>query len=255
MADNIPYIHNYCDRCCERCPLTARCAVFEMNQDLPPEAEDPENEAFWQTIASRLAGSLRMLQEGAAGHGIVLSEPDSDEYAAYAQQQEELRARIDACPLVQAARRYGDTVELLFTHSGLWERKGRELAQETTLGIKSVGTSMSEVELLADCRHVLGWYQHFIEIKFRRALHGLWDDDEEALEPQSDANGSAKIALIAVDRSRLALTSLLRLAGEDDTVLDLLALLEVIGREGRALFPGADGFRRPGFDDIPDHQN
>ena len=29
----IPGIFNYCDRWCERCPLTARCSVYAMVED------------------------------------------------------------------------------------------------------------------------------------------------------------------------------------------------------------------------------
>ncbi|RYZ19756.1 MAG: hypothetical protein EOO16_18990 [Chitinophagaceae bacterium] len=247
--NNIPFIHNYCDRWCERCPLTSRCAVFEMNEDLPPEAADPENEAFWQTLSDRFTESLHLLEEGAARHGIVLEEPTPEELVLHRQQEEETGRRLEDTPLLTAARTYADAVEILFTESDLWERKGAALTRETTLGIKTVEKGLRETELLADCRHVLGWYQHFIGVKFQRALHGLWEDGDEARAPQSDANGSAKIALLAVERSRLALTTLLSLVGEEDAVLDLLATLERIEKEGRNHFPNAGRFCRPGFDE------
>ena len=245
MSRNIPFIHNYCDRWCERCNFTDRCAVFEMNQDGPPEAEDPGNEAFWQTLSARFAETHRILEEQAGKWGLVIEEPTPEEIAACAQHEESEMERMDRHPLIEAARRYGDSVGTLFSHSGIWEQKGQDLARETTLGIKTVQKGLDEADLLADCRHVLGWYQHFIEIKFRRALGGL----DEIEDLQSDANGSAKVALLAVERSRLALTTLLSLVGEDDGVLDLLALLERIGKEGRAAFPDAERFRRPGFDE------
>lgn len=251
--NNIPFIHNWCDRWCERCSFTQRCAVFEMNESLSDEAADPENDAFWDTIASRFAAAHQMLVEGAAEHGLVLEEPTEAELAAYAREDDALQARLAENALIREADAYADTVELLFGETALWEAKGARLAQETELGIKTVEKGLSEVDLLADCRHVLGWYQHFIGIKFRRALQGLWEDDGNEL--QSDANGSAKIALLAVERSRIALKSLLQLLGHEDILLDLLAALERIEREGRRCFPEADRFRRPGFDDPIIHQN
>jgi len=37
LADNprfIPGIYNYCDRWCERCPLTARCLNYAMSAEM-----------------------------------------------------------------------------------------------------------------------------------------------------------------------------------------------------------------------------
>jgi hypothetical protein len=220
-----------------------------MNSELPPEAEDPESEVFWQTLQSRFAESLHLLQEGMERHGIMLEEPTAEEAAAYDLREAEIDRRLSESTLLQEARRYAQSVELLFTQSDLWEQKGAVLAQETALGIKTVEKGLHEVDLLADCRHVLGWYQHFIEVKFNRALRGLFEDDGEDRDPQSDANGSAKIALIAVERSRLALTTLLSLVGEDDGLLGLLAALERIEKHGWVQFPEAKAFRRPGFDE------
>ncbi|RYY38653.1 MAG: hypothetical protein EOO08_13675 [Chitinophagaceae bacterium] len=223
--------------------------MFEMNEDLPPESTDVESGAFVELISTRLSEAYQALQEGCAECGIELQEPTETEWEEMRANDKALEARMEETELIRSARSYARSVELLLTQSPVWERKGKELAQATTLGIRSVEQGLSEVDLLADCRHVLGWYQYFIEVKFRRALHGLYTDRDDALEQQSGVHGSAKIALLAVERSRVALTSLLHLVGDDDGLLDLLAQLERIEREGRATFPGALGFVRPGFDE------
>jgi hypothetical protein len=68
-----------------------------------------------------------------------------------------------------------------------------------------------------------------------------------------DSDGSAKIALIAMDRSIGAWSGLrTTLAGADgDEILDLLVQLAAIGRETEKLFPHARAFVRPGFDEPP----
>jgi len=46
--DLISGIYNYCDRWCERCPLTSRCLVYatEQEDNDSPESRDIHNEAF-----------------------------------------------------------------------------------------------------------------------------------------------------------------------------------------------------------------
>ena len=54
-------VYNYCDRWCERCPLTSRCLVYAMEQTEGPEdpaARDIRNRAFWRRI-EEILDSLR----------------------------------------------------------------------------------------------------------------------------------------------------------------------------------------------------
>jgi hypothetical protein len=83
-----------------------------------------------------------------------------------------------------------------------------------------------------------------------RANEELETDEEMKTFPK-DSDGSAKIALIAMDRS-IAAWSGLRLAlsgADDDEILNLLAQLAAIRRETEKLFPEARAFVRPGFDE------
>ncbi|TCJ13247.1 hypothetical protein EPD60_12685 [Flaviaesturariibacter flavus] len=251
MQENIPGVYNYCDRWCERCPFTARCAVFGMDRDLDAGASDPEDAQFAEAISSRLTGALTLLQEAAGRWGLELEEPTPEEAAACAAREASIEEALDGSPLLEACTEFADTVELLFADLEAWDSQGRELARAAALGIKTIDEGLAEIELLADCRHVLGWYQYFIGVKFRRALHGRYSHDEEDMGLQCDSNGSAKVALLAVDRSRLALTTLLRLFSNEDRILGLLGLLGRIERLGREAFPDAEHFCRPGFDEQP----
>jgi len=58
----LPGIHNYCDRWCERCPLTKRCAVFAMEQaeSTDPSTYDPDNEAFWLRLKGTLDATCQL---------------------------------------------------------------------------------------------------------------------------------------------------------------------------------------------------
>ena len=64
-----------------------------------------------------------------------------------------------------------------------------------------------------------------------------------------DANGSAKVALIGLDRSITAWAYILKIIpDEQDSLLPILALLSKIRRKTEEIFPNARDFKRPGFD-------
>ena len=52
---------------------------------------------------------------------------------------------------------------------------------------------------------VIRWYQHQIYVKLKRAFIHDDLDEEENLVLQSDADGSAKVSLIGMDRSTRSL--------------------------------------------------
>ena len=51
-------IYNYCDRWCERCTFTSRCAVYEDETGLSPEELDMSNKAFWDRIGENFAKEM-----------------------------------------------------------------------------------------------------------------------------------------------------------------------------------------------------
>ncbi len=76
LADNpnlISGIHNYCDRWCERCRFTARCAVYaaeEADPDNDPSSRDINNAAFWQKLTSIFKETQEMIAEWAEENGV-----------------------------------------------------------------------------------------------------------------------------------------------------------------------------------------
>ena len=84
--------------------------------------------------------------------------------------------------------------------------------------------------------------------KIHRALQGL--AEEEPLEPDSDAYGSAKAALLGLERMREAWAQLIadRLVTEDQAA-PLSATTAWLIDEIDRLIPEARAFIRPGFDE------
>jgi hypothetical protein len=226
-------IHNYCDRWCERCGFTARCRVFAMEQEYSDEQRDINTEAFVQNLANIFADAKAMILEKAEEFGFDPFGLSDEEFREIQKRQDSF---IDSQDLTMLAERY--SVEA-----------GRTLdAKEELLAADP------EDEAEAEVIGVLYWYQHFIAAKIQRSLLGMLDvdgfeDSAELNDPQSDANGSAKVALIAIERSLLAWTYVIS-PKNADRVRPLIELLEKLKHITEEKFPKARDFVRPGFDEI-----
>lgn len=117
LADNpnlISGIHNYCDRWCERCSYTARCAVYAMEEadpDNDPSSRDLNNAAFWQKLATIFEETKEMISEWAEKNGVDLGE---EELAPNEELLEQQREETRSHPLVLAAEKYAFDVTECF---------------------------------------------------------------------------------------------------------------------------------------------
>jgi hypothetical protein len=199
-----------------------------------PEAQDIRNEAFWNKLSGIFAETLELLKESAKEWGIDLETLDSESDA------EKLRASDEAAEshvICRAAKNYGKMVEEWFN--------GKE-----RLFFDTAALSKEEVNL-EEAIEVIQWYQHFIAVKVIRAVRGKIDEEEERCDEfPSDSDGSAKIALIAIDRS-VAAWAVIRHSITDGAggVTDVISFLDSLGQAVEKTFPRARSFVRPGFDE------
>jgi len=88
---------------------------------------------------------------------------------------------------------------------------------------------------------VIYFYNFFISAKIYRALTGIGDFDPE--EVQADSNGSAKIALIALDRLIAAWSVLMEtLMDHEDEILKFLITMAETRKQTEIAFPLARKF-------------
>jgi hypothetical protein len=254
----IPGVYSYCDRWCERCLLSNRCLNYAMEKegdDGDPASRDLANEKFWQRLHETFRETIEMVRADARARGIDLDDPKlQDEVRA--QERAERRRAGKNRPIARAAMAYAKATDTWFEEAqSAFRAKGLELQ---TLAQLEVGDPRAEVAKLKEFVEVIRWYQHFIYVKLCRAIESRVGEesetDEELRSLPKDSDGSAKIALIAIDRS-IAAWSALRLAlgqDESDGILDLLVELAAVRREMEKLFPQARAFVRPGFDEQRD---
>ena len=252
-------IYNYCDRWCERCIFTSRCRNFEGVRKLAPEEQDMANKAFWDRIGKNFESAITLLHKAAAKHGIDLDAVTDAEKNDYLIKKKENRDAAKSHPLAKLTPSYIEKGRKLLENEELMKGKADEIIKQVELGMMDEGQVSREVSILKDCRDIITWYLHFIHVKFMRALMGKMEGDarlpdgqgwEEANGFQRDCDGSAKISMIAIDKSIEAWTLMLQfIPAAEDKIIELLALLQKAKRIAEAEFPKAKTFVRPGFDE------
>lgn len=248
---HIPGIHNYCDRWCERCTFTSRCAVGESESNLSPEEKDITNQAFWNKLAESFAKAMVLIQKAADEHGFDLTMTE-EEKKEYHENEKRKRKEGREHPIGTLSWDYAETALKWLEENAVKENLDG-LVQRVTLGIQTEEAGIRQVKAIEECLSVIQWYVHFIHVKFMRALMGRMEDDGWEIENgfQRDYDGSAKIAMIAIDRSMQAWGLLYELMpDEEDTLLRLLAMLQKLKSLAETEFPDALKFIRPGFDEV-----
>jgi hypothetical protein len=259
-------IYNYCDRWCERCPFTARCLVYATEKaddaSSDPEVHDINSAKFWGRLESVFQEAHEMILEWAEEAGLDLETVETETAQT---KREQHRDDASCHELSISARRYAEMVQRWFTDEFAVEE---QVHDDTTGQTKNTGDDLD----ISDAIEVIRWYQFFLAAKLFRALMGREDSvhddapvadeifanselDEDHMEfdggGNDDSNGSAKIALIAIDRSSSAWRVMQSCLPEKaDSTKAMLLELERLRRGAEQTFPNARDFIRPGFDEV-----
>jgi len=242
-------IYNYCDRWCERCEFTSRCMNYDICEEKfgSPESKDISNKAFWDKMQEVFSVTLEMVKESVEKMGVDLTSSDYEEAEKHEKRVHEFSKNQ---PYGKAAFEYIDMVTKWFdSNKELFEEKSQELL--THLEAEIPGTKpVDEAIRIKDCLEVVHWYQYQIYVKLCRAASGMIQGKLEEIEycPQ-DTNGSAKVAIIGIERSISAWGGLLNhFPQQEQEILNILVKLKALLRLVEHSFPDARTFVRPGLD-------
>ena len=218
-------VFNYCDRWCEACAFTSRCRLF---------ADVAECDAALDPNLVAVVDAPPLPQEVPTSPP-RWSQEEIDEMNAASLaplSSEELRQlRRDVAPEhepIQAlAHGYCEKV-----HAWLRDRQSWETPDP------------------ADPRAVIGWFHTLIPSKVVRALKALAWDEPELRDWPPDHDGSAKVALLGIERSHAAWLQIVeRGLASTREVDEFIADLVWLGKEIERVFPNARAFVRPAFDE------
>ena len=104
--DLISGIYNYCDRWCERCPLTSRCLVYatEQEDNDSPQNRDLRNEAFWRKLTAIFQETRELIVAWATAAGVELNGTSDDDDS----RPKRKRQLVDNHPLTKAGKKYAN---------------------------------------------------------------------------------------------------------------------------------------------------
>jgi len=202
-------------------------------------SQDAENEAFWNKLHETFDATIGRLEEAAEEMDIDI-DFDGEDFDEYLREQEEIRETAYSQPFSRTAMRYIDIAEQ-------WLRSHEGLADD---GPDSPGRGAGGDEAtFLDCLEVIRWYQHQIWVKLCRAATGsirAANEDWEGM--QEDADGSAKVAILGIERSIAAWATLLKHFPDHEDAIFAMGTLKRLLRQAEAAFPNARAFRLPVFD-------
>lgn len=230
-TDRIDSISSYCDRWCERCAFTDRCAVYACHVAIAMCGAAAAGLELALGDPQPVSATPPVSPWAAALDAIRLSPKEERDFA---RSERRRRTRLKGLPLSQRAHDF--TLGAL-----VWLRDRR------------VALAVAADPILTEAIDVAAHDAMLIGAKLHRAVDGRdrWrgGDDENDLPPvQSDWNGSAKVALLSIERSHLAWQTIAG-ATHDRDASTFAEQLETLRRLVRDEFPRAEEFVRPGFDE------
>jgi len=227
----IPSIYNYCDRWCERCSFKKRCRYYYNDKKLfGRQDKELSREEFWNRMQYILENTCYFIDKEIMKRGIEMKDTDNAYY-------EQIQNKIRENPLLKAGENYSLRI-------GRWLYDHRNYLEEK-IGLRVITKIEQE---LFHCIEIIHWDHTMIPAKISRAIHGLID--EGMTGDLEDANGSAKVALVLVDRSMVAWQNLLTVFHDKETeIFEIVDQLKNLRDYILKIFPDAPNFQRPGFDE------
>jgi hypothetical protein len=230
----IDFISSYCDRWCERCAFTDRCSAFACQVAIGMCGDAAEG-------LELAIGAPHPVQDDPAENAarrefleLLNVQPSVEEMAEIDRNEKARDVRLDRAALNRMARAH-------MMRSTSWLQKHRDRI--------AVGAD----PVVREALEIAAWDAYFIGAKVHRALDGRdrfqHDNEDCDSDPvQNDWNGSAKVALISLERTEVAW----RVIGDATGDREASALADAIGTLRRVVlqqFPKAKSFVRPGFDE------
>lgn len=231
IGDRISFISAYCDSWCERCAFTDRCSSFAARAAIAMCGD--VREGIELAVGRPLCADRRAPEPVPAWRADFQDvEVTPDELARLDQEEDERRIRLEETSLMKTAHALS------------------ELAREW-LAAQPTELQSAADPVLGEALAVAQYDVHLFWVKLYRALDGRDREDDELFDDdpiQNDWNGSAKVALICIERSEAA-WRVIAASTAQETPMAVADQFRDLRHEVEREFPDAWRFIRPGFDE------
>jgi hypothetical protein len=219
----VPGIYNGCDQWCHYCPATERCLAYKCR----PDTQDG---SIYDNLEERMFESMRYLKACHEAEGL---EPPEDLLRLLSgERPHETYMAIDD-PLERMGKHHAILATAFLVTSGTPLPAG-------PLPKREHGPTPLDVFL---------FYHVLIAVKIYRAISSSLEAERTGgARARWDADVSAKVALIGIDRSDEAL-QVMALDDDDARIPHMRKHLSRLKREVEARFPAARTLVRPGLDE------
>lgn len=249
----IPGIYNWCDRWCEKCKFNDRCSLYAKEQEEMAweDAEGMDAEDFMEMVSKNLNEAMDLIHKLAEEKGINLQEEaESEENKISWEEMRKQEEALDQHPLVRKSFDYLDASRI-WIGSECIKNSLDQLEKEIALGLKNEAEGETEFQRVKDALESVQWFQTMIPVKNKSALNSSLEREFWDSYPPEERhyNGTAKLALLCIERSINAWETLMKWMPEEESILDRLADLQQMESMLNQEFPDAKKFIRPGFDE------
>jgi hypothetical protein len=233
-------IYNYCDRWCERCSYTDKCLSYHMSKHTYDGKDVITDKKFWSDLENSFKLVKDMLNNYMMEHNIPF--PDESENDMIGFEMKKVQNLVKADPILLEAQNY-----TMFSSELL--RDNNNFSSLENL-LKSNEQYETNIIALHEAVEVILYYKSLIFVKISRALYSYYMNDEhEFKDYEEDKLISAKIALLAVERSMASWHFIFeKLNHSIDSIIDILLLLNNLKRKIEKLIPTVINYKRPYFD-------
>ena len=232
IGDRIDFVSAYCDSWCERCAFTHRCSSFAARAAIAM-CGDVRQGLELAVGRPRCADRRASMQPMPAWLAEIQDvEVSAEESARWEREEDDRRLRLDGTSMMKTAKAVA------------------ELSREW-LAAQPAGLQARTDPVLAEALAVAQYDVHLFWVKLYRALDGRDREDEDIDDDdpiQNDWNGSAKVALICIERSDAA-WRVIAASTAQETPLAIADQFRDLQHEVEREFPDAWRFVRPGFDE------
>lgn len=217
-------IFNYCDRWCEACAFTSRCRLF---------ADVAETKASLDLTLKPVVDAPVLPEE--------VPPPPPRWLQEMIDEMNEAAAKIEAVEIEEIPRRPPPA-----EHRAI-ERRAKHYCFRVHPWLQKCEDAVLDP---ANPCAVIGWFHTMIPPKVHRAITGLAEDCPEGRDWPPDYDGSAKVALLGIERSHAAWLELVEHGVISDAeAAPFIADLVWLGEALEQVFPRARAFVRPAFDE------